>query len=250
MHRVVLIGHDNQGAKKIIARCITENPELEFKVIITQGIYYKKNFASSVIKLIQEASIIFCFNRMMDLIRDAMFQENLATWCRKNRVKFKKTKDVNDEQCLFEIKKFRPSLIVSTFTTHILTRELIDSATIATIGTHPSRIPEYRGLEVFFWQLANNEKSSAISLFTMTDKIDTGQLIECTDFLIAPKESVRSLYEKISLLTAERMSLNIKKILQSGKVTEVLNTNDKSSYYGMPNRAAFKKFRKTGRKWN
>lgn len=249
MHRVIIIGHNNQGSKKIITQCLTENPKIQFKVFITQGIYYKKSFIGSIFELLKKSSFLFSFYRMLDLIQDSIQHESLVKWCRKNKVEYEKTKDINSAKCRSIITRLDPDLIVSTFTTHILSKELILLSRIGTIGTHPSRIPEYRGLEVFFWQLANNEKTSAISIFTMTDKIDEGKLIEAREFIIDANETVRSLYEKISIMTAERMSFNISKILDVQKIEVITNTNEKSSYYGMPDRNSFKKFRKSGRSW-
>ena len=55
---------------------------------------------------------------------------------------------------------------------HILNKNVIRLPKISTIGCHPSILPNYRGLEVFFWALVNGEKESGVSVFYMTEKIN------------------------------------------------------------------------------
>ena len=53
---------------------------------------------------------------------------------------------------------------------HILKKNVIKLPKFYTIGCHPSILPNYRGLEVFFWALANGERESGVSVFYMEKK--------------------------------------------------------------------------------
>jgi methionyl-tRNA formyltransferase len=104
-------------------------------------------------------------------------------------------------------------------------------------------------LEVFFWQLANNEVSSAISVFILSDEIDRGHLIAQQEFLIVPGETVRSLYLKIVNLTSDVLANTIRIVLENKKITPIVNSHEKSSYFPMPTRSSYKKFKKAKKRW-
>ena len=249
MGKVVMIGHNQSSTKKIISKCVQENPQIDFLVVVTKGIYYRKSNVKSISLLLRKASFQFCLRRFFDMLSDRMNETSLIDWCQSCGIKYIETSDINSKKVASILRAEEPDLIVSTFTTHIIGLEVMNLSKIATIGTHPSKIPEYRGLEVFFWQLANNEVSSAISVFILSNEIDRGHLIAQQEFLIVPGETVRSLYLKITNLTSEILADTIRKVLENEKIIPIINIHKKSSYYPMPTRKAYRKFKQAKKRW-
>lgn len=247
--RVLYIGHDNEGSLEIIAKSIKQNPKTENFVVITQGILYKKNIFQSILFLIRHASFQFCLQRFIEMLEYKFKSENLIKFCINNDVPFLSTSDLNSEITINTIMDFNPHLLVSTFTTHKVSSRLRQIPLYGSIGTHPSRIPSYRGFEVFFWMLANNETSTAISVFELTDSIDNGPLISQFEFSIDSKDSVKSLYKKLTFHTADLVSHTIAKIVEVEQILTIDNPEKNSSYYPMPTREAYRLFRKNNRRW-
>lgn len=246
--KVIFIGHDNYGSREIFTKMVKDHPGIEFLLIVTTGLYYKKTFIQSIIKLLKEASFLFSFSRFLELLRYKFKKDSLISRAKKWGVKIYYTNDVNDANSNNVIKEFTPDVIYSSFTMHILKTNTIKLSKIATIGCHPSILPHYRGLEVFFWALANGETKSGCSVFYVTEKIDTGKVILQEEFLIDEDETVDSIYAKLTKICARLMSLSLDKLINKEEFT-IYPSDGKGSYYPMPTREAYNKFKKTGRKW-
>lgn len=246
--KVIFIGHDNFGSREIFTKMVKDHPEIEFLLIVTTGLYYKKKFIPSIIKLLREASFLFSLNRFLELLKYKIKNDSLVSRAKSWEVKTFYTDDVNGADAHKVIMEFQPDVIYSSFTMHILKASTIKLSKIATIGCHPSILPHYRGLEVFFWALANRETKSGCSVFYVTEKIDTGKVILQEEFSIDEDETVKSIYEKLTKICARLMSLSLDKLIHNEAFT-VYPSEGKGSYFPMPTRAAYKKFKMTGRKW-
>lgn len=243
-----MIAHENSGSKAIFLGLINEFPEIEFHLILTTGLYYRKSYLASIWKMLKEASFFFCARRAIDLFFDRLTKTTLRTEAKRRNVPIHVTVDANSDKTVSYLREIQPDLILSTFTMHILKNAVINSSKVATIGCHPSLIPRYRGLESFFWELANGETSSGSSLFLLSEKIDVGRVIYQSHYPIEANESLRGFYEKI---TQSIIGLFKKAILQvkEGKPFEFVDTPSQGSYFPMPTPEAYRKFKKSGRKW-
>lgn len=247
-YKITFIGHDNIGAKTIFENLVKTYPDFTFQVAITNGIYYKKSFICSVVKLLREASFLFCLNRFFEMQLYKMKKDTLKNFCIKNNIGFYDTYDVNDTESLNLIKAFTPDIVMSTFTMHIIKQDVIKSAKIASIGCHPSILPNYRGLETFFWMLANNEKNCGASVFLLNEKIDSGQVIMQKDFPIDDDETVESLYRKLTDKISALLNQTVYKFFNKESFAEIPQIG-KGSYYPMPTTEAYRKFKNSGKKW-
>ncbi len=247
-YKIIFIGHDNIGAKTIFENMAKEFPDFEFKVAITQGVYYKKSFFSSVFKLLKEASFLFCLNRFVEMKIYQIKGNTLKKFCISHNIDFYPTFDVNDDESISIIKQFEPDLIISTFTMHIIKERVFKLSNQASIGCHPSILPNYRGLETFFWMLANNEKSCGASVFLLDEKIDSGKVIMQNDFLIEENETVESLYKKLTQEISLLLNNTIKKFIKAESFEEIEQVGE-GSYFPMPTSEAYRRFRKGGRRW-
>ena len=238
--KIVLVGHNNSGSNKIATAIIEKFPEVNFMIVETTGIYYNKSFAKSIIKLVKESSIRFCAWRFYELLKFKLKGESLKKLARANNCKYISTCDINSSLTLKTISDFQPDILSSLYTMHIYKGEVLSVAKYGSITAHPSKIPAYRGLEVFFWQLANNETESAVSIFEITPRIDEGKIYWCKSCLIDKDETVESLYEKITNLACNGLTSVIKSIDNGENVSYI--SKEKSSYFPMPTRGAVRKF--------
>ena len=246
--KVILIAHDNDGSRELFTSIYESHKDIEFALIITQGLYYKKTIIQSIIKLLTEASFVFCLRRFIDLFIYRLKGDTLYYRAKGRKIKIVFTKDVNGELCHDFIEKYAPDLIVSTFTMHILKKSTIALSRVASIQCHPSVLPNYRGLEVFFWALANNEKTSGVSVFYLAEKIDAGKVIMQEEFVIDDNETLVSIYAKLTRIAAKLLVETIRKF-KNGEEFVVIDSSGIGQYYPMPTRDAYKRFIDFGKKW-
>ena len=246
VQRVVLVAHDNEGSYRLFERITSAFPDKEFLLVIGQGLYYKRSFLSSVIKLLREASWLFVFFRFVQLVRYRLSGRSLKKAAAKRGIGILKTMDINSPRTTDEIARFGPDLLVSLFTMQIYKDAVLSIPRLGAISSHPSLLPEYRGLEVFFWVLANEEKETGVSVFFLNEKIDDGDLIRQEPLPIRADHSVESLYSEITEMCGNMLVETISE-LDAGTGGTLARPTEKGSYYGMPDREAFRRFRRTGR---
>lgn len=245
--RIVFVGHDNEGSSRLFDVIASRFPKCEFLLVEAQGLYYKKSFFSSVIKLIKEASWIFVILRFFELMKYKLFGVNLRQVAKNHSVPIIRTNDINSETTVSEIKAFAPDLLVSLFTMQIFKNEVINLPKFGSITSHPSILPAYRGLEVFFWVLANNEKETGVSVFFLSERIDEGRVIWQKRIKIDKSTTVASLYKEITEIGSRGLVESIVAI-DHNSVSEVPQVGS-GSYFPMPNSAAVRRFFKLGRKF-
>jgi methionyl-tRNA formyltransferase len=248
IRKVVFIAHDNYGSREIFTKLFTDHQDVTFQLIITQGLYYRKSFLESIFKMLKEASFWFCFYRSIELLIYKIKGDSLESRARQFGVNIYKTHDVNGAKANNFIRSVEPDVILSTFTMHILKKNTIGLPRVATIGCHPSILPEYRGLETFFWVLANDEKKSGVSVFYVAEKIDAGEVIMQEPFDVAADETVESIYHKLTVICARLLSDTLSILKNNGQFNRYPQVG-KGSYFPMPTKEAYKRFKKSGKKW-
>ncbi len=238
--KIVLVGHNNSGSYKIATKIVNHFPETKFMIIETTGIYYNKSFAKSVLKLIRESSIRFCAWRFYELLKFKLKGQSLKSLANSKNFDYFSTADINSQSTIEKISEFQPDILSSLYTMHIYKSNVLNIARYGSITAHPSKIPAYRGLEVFFWQLANNETESAVSIFEITPKIDFGNIYWCETCKIDQSETVESLYIKITNLACKGL-ISVIDSIDKGINKSYIST-EKPSYFPMPTRTAVRKF--------
>lgn len=246
--KILLVGHDNYGSREIFDRIVTSNPEYQYELAVTTGLYYKRSFLASVIKLLKEASFVFCFRRFIDLLVYRFKGRTLETVARNRQIPVWKTDDINGVRAHSEIDRFDPDLLVSLFTMHIYREPTLNRPRMGSIGSHPSILPQYRGLEVFFWALANGEKSMGVSVFFLKPKVDMGDVFLQERFEIMARDSVEGVYERLTGITA-RMLSNAVRIVVERQKTDLIPSLGPASYFPMPTREAYRRFRRSPHFW-
>lgn len=69
-------------------------------------------------------------------------------------------------------------------------------AKIASLGTHFSPLPRYRGFAPLNWLLINGEEETAVNLFYLDKEVDNGDIIERETVEINYEDDINTLYEK------------------------------------------------------
>ena len=77
----------------------------------------------------------------------------------------------------------------------IVPQIIIDSAKIS-LGIHSSSLPKDRGSSPINWQIIKGEKEGGVSLFHLTDGVDSGPIVDIKKFGIDETDNVKDVYEK------------------------------------------------------
>lgn len=247
IRRVVFSGHDNRGSLYMFNRIRRAFPDLQCAVILTDGIYYRKSFIASVWKLVRESSILFCAVRAAEMYGYRLRGKTLERQLVAERIPYIKTTDINGAHSVAFATEFQPDLLVSLYTMHIYKQPILEVPKIAAINSHPAILPNYRGLEVFFWAMANGDTEIGSSVFYLTERVDDGLVLHEELVPIKDSDTMHDVYDAITERAGELFVRAIGDIDRNE--TRTRKPEGEGSYYAMPTRAAVRSFLRRGRKF-
>lgn len=96
------------------------------------------------------------------------------------------------------------AVVVQTFP-HLIPAACLELPPLGFFNIHPSPLPAYRGPDPIFWQLANNEATSGVTLHKMSDTFDTGPLLHIESIPIAPKDTYGLVQSNLSFAAVEAL---------------------------------------------
>lgn len=156
-------------------------------------------------------------------------------------------KSLNSRQAIDFVRENEIDLIVSVAASEIFKNEILTTPPLGCINLHNAPLPNYRGMLPNFWQMFHNESHSVLTIHTMTEKLDKGQIVYQLKTEIKPEYSFDDLAKVTKVRSADALWKVLKKY-DEGSVKPVDMPDAKGSYFTFPNRDDVKKFKEMGKK--
>jgi len=118
-----------------------------------------------------------------------------------------------DENFIKKIQDINPLCFVIIDYGKILPQKLLDIPTKGAVNVHPSKLPKYRGASPLQSAILAGEKSTAISIMLIDDKMDHGPILMQKETAILPDDTYGSLYKRLSELYPNFLVESLKKYL-------------------------------------
>ena len=131
-----------------------------------------------------------------------------------------------------EIIDKKPDLIVTCAYGKIIPKILIDYPKYGCVNIHASLLPKYRGAAPIQWALINGEEKTGITLMYMDEFMDTGDIIDKTEYFIKEEDNIETLHDKLSILGKELLDKNLNNII-TNNVNRIKQNNNEASYAQM-----------------
>jgi methionyl-tRNA formyltransferase len=123
--------------------------------------------------------------------------------------------NLNDPSILQAISQTKPDLIVSVFFPRLIPQTILDLA--PGINVHPSDLPKWRGPDPSFWVISQRESETAISIHSLTAKLDEGDIIYKERVKVRPRESGGALAVRLERQSAQLMVDYLQRLSQKPK---------------------------------
>ena len=114
----------------------------------------------------------------------------------KNGIDFLIHPKINSDEFYTTIKQYSCDLFVSMSFNQIFKRRLIDIPPQGTINCHAGKLPFYRGRNILNWALINDEPEFGITVHSMDEGIDTGDIILQQSHPISDNDNYATLLER------------------------------------------------------
>ncbi|MHC4628023.1 MAG: methionyl-tRNA formyltransferase [Planctomycetota bacterium] len=136
----------------------------------------------------------------------------VACWADEHSVPFVETNNVNTSEKVEQIAGCEPDLIVVIAFGQKISGELTDLPPKGAINVHASLLPKYRGAAPINWAIINGETSTGISIITLAERMDAGQILSQAKIDIGGDETAGQLHDRLAELAAPLLSKTIDQI--------------------------------------
>jgi methionyl-tRNA formyltransferase len=137
---------------------------------------------------------------------------DIAQWAEKNDVPFTNLEDINSPQGVELVKKLKPDLLVVIAFGQKISAKIIDIPPKGAINVHGSLLPKYRGAAPINWAIINGETETGISIITLADKMDSGEILAQGKLQIAGEDTADTVHDALAKLAGPVLIETIDKI--------------------------------------
>lgn len=153
---------------------------------------------------------------------------DIAQWAGQNNVSLITVEDINSSQGVELVKKLGPDLLVVIAFGQKISAEIIGIPPKGAINVHGSLLPKYRGAAPINWALINGETETGISIITLAQKMDAGEILAQDKINIADDNSADIVHDALAKLAAPLLIETIDKI-QAGTAVYAKQDNSKAT---------------------
>ncbi len=130
------------------------------------------------------------------------------------------------------LRGLNPDVIVVVAFGQILPKEILDLPKYGCVNVHASLLPKYRGAAPIQWAVIDGEEKSGVTTMLMNEGLDTGDMLEKIEYVLDPKETGGSLFDKLSEMGGELILSTLEK-LEDGTATRTPQGDAATSYAKM-----------------
>jgi len=142
----------------------------------------------------------------------------VAHWADMHSIPFVETVDVNTSEIVEKIAGYEPDLIVVIAFGQKIGAELTNLSPKGSINVHSSLLPKYRGAAPINWAIINGENTTGISIITLSEKMDAGQILTQSQTDIAADETAGQLHDRLAKIAAPLLLKTIEQIADGSAV--------------------------------
>ncbi|MHC4508228.1 MAG: methionyl-tRNA formyltransferase, partial [Planctomycetota bacterium] len=136
----------------------------------------------------------------------------VARWADAHKIPFVETDNVNATDVIEPIARYEPDLIVVIAFGQKIGNELINLPPKGAINVHASLLPKYRGAAPINRAVMEGETKTGITIITLAEKMDAGQILDQTETDISPDETAGQLHDRLAKIAAPLLLRTINKI--------------------------------------
>jgi len=122
----------------------------------------------------------------------------VAQWAAENNIPCTEAENINSPDMVKQVEACHGGLLVVIAFGQKIGPELISWHRHGAINVHASLLPKYRGAAPINWALMNNETETGVSIITLADRMDAGEILGTGKLQIHPEDTAETLYDRLS----------------------------------------------------
>jgi len=252
--KVLILTLPNQIYATIILRGLFAKKYDIIGIATSTALMPGKSMLQGIRKIVRDSGIVYlCLrlceemhNRYLQLTSPAIYS-SVNKFAVINSIPIYPTESVSDPSFLHLANSLAPDIIVSIYFNEIIKKQLLEIPKYGCINIHRALLPKYRGPCSAFWQLANGEKVSGVTIHYIDEGTDTGDIILQQRYDITPQDTHHTLCVRSARISSALLSKALKKS-ESGNVAGTLQDNDEATCFPFPTKESARDFLKRKRR--
>jgi len=255
--RVLFLFSDYVLHNSLLTEYVAARPQDAVAVVKIPLVLKGKGRRETAGRIVPQLSRRFAFGKVVEflallaialvpklLARGPVFRRLRAT-CGRLGLPFHRTENVMDEGALSFARDFAPDVIVS-LCHQILKQPLIEIPRLGVVNVHPGVLPDFRGIQPYFWELSEGSEVAGATLHLIEDEqIDAGGVLGRTEFAVQAGWSVQLTYF-LTIRSASALLPSCVAALEEGGLQPEAQDPESGAYFRWPDSAAFGRLRQRG----
>ncbi len=142
----------------------------------------------------------------------------VAHWAENHAEPFLETEKVNGPEVIQRIADSEPDLLLAIAFGQKIGSELLALAPHGAINVHASLLPKYRGAAPINWAIIRGEKETGLSIITLADRMDAGDILAQRATEIGVHETAGELHDRLARMAPPLLLETLDKI-EAGTAT-------------------------------
>lgn len=136
---------------------------------------------------------------------------------------------IKETEEVARLKEIPADIFVVAAFGQILSQEILDIPKFGCVNIHASLLPKYRGAAPIQWAVIDGEEKTGVTIMQMNAGCDTGDILYTKEYILEPKETGASLFDKLMVLGAEAI-VEALPLLEAGALTPVPQNEEKATH--------------------
>jgi methionyl-tRNA formyltransferase len=152
----------------------------------------------------------------------------VCCWSQAHSIPFIEAGDINAPEVYNKIAEYQPDLILVIAFSQKIGDDLVRLPPKGAINVHASLLSRYRGAAPINWAIINGETQTGVSIITLAEKMDAGDILAQVQTPIGPEETAGELHDRLAKLAAPLLIDTINKI-EKGTATYTPQDHSKAT---------------------
>ena len=141
-------------------------------------------------------------------------------------------KKIREKECIEYLRGFAPDMIIVAAFGQILPKEILEMPKYGCVNVHASLLPKYRGAAPIQWAVINGDAVSGVTTMRMDTGLDTGDIIEKTEVVLAADETGGSLFDRLAREGAA-LCVHTMQSIEEGTAVYTKQKEEEATHVGM-----------------
>lgn len=139
---------------------------------------------------------------------------------------------IREAECIAYLKGYQPDIMIVAAFGQILPKEILEMPKYGCVNVHASLLPKYRGAAPIQWAVINGDAVSGVTTMRMDTGLDTGDMIEKAEVVLAEDETGGSLFERLAEVGA-KLCVHTIQAIEDGTAVYTKQNEAEATHVGM-----------------